>query len=109
MRIVNKTEFLKLPEGTLYSEYEPQIFKGLFIKLESINDSDFMYRDLIGNVKCSSSNERCEIMDNAELYGNDFDLCFESTSRNGMFSSGELYSVYSENDKNELIKGIITS
>ncbi|GAH13600.1 unnamed protein product, partial [marine sediment metagenome] len=32
MKIVNRKTFLQLPIGTLFSEYEPCVFYGLFIK-----------------------------------------------------------------------------
>lgn len=54
MRLVNKTEFLKLPEGTMYFEYvrdangrECAWFGNLCVKGESLEKSgDFFYRDL---------------------------------------------------------------
>jgi len=33
MQLLNREEFLKLPEGTLYSEYDPHVFGDIRVKL----------------------------------------------------------------------------
>lgn len=51
MKIVEFEEFVCLPEGTVYSEYEPTIATGLFVRekviLNNIGDPiDFFYKHL---------------------------------------------------------------
>jgi hypothetical protein len=47
MKIVNLTDFLALPAGTLFAKYEPHIAEGFYIKRESVMEiRDFYYTDL---------------------------------------------------------------
>ena len=47
MRVVNKQEFMTLPVGTVYYEYEPAAATTqLRIKEEVISDNDFFYTNL---------------------------------------------------------------
>jgi hypothetical protein len=102
MRIVNKQEFYKLPSGTLYSEYEPCIFTGLKIKNETIihdnEPEDFFYEDLIGNVCADSSAVFIDILEKCEKDKSEFNLNFESGSRDGLFEDGALYAVYNTDE-----------
>ena len=47
MYIVNKKQFLLLPEETIYTEYTPDMWSGLFIKSSSREDDSFEYTDQI--------------------------------------------------------------
>lgn len=40
MKIVSFDEFVKLPVGTIYSDYEPYAVMGLFRRLDIIRDDD---------------------------------------------------------------------
>jgi hypothetical protein len=40
MKIVNATELAKLPEGVIYSEYEPYILSELMVKGETLNEGN---------------------------------------------------------------------
>lgn len=40
MKILGLDEFLKLPNGTLYSEYKPTVCTGLFVKYDTITQPD---------------------------------------------------------------------
>lgn len=105
MRIVDQDEFLSMPAGTVYSEYMPQVFTGLFVK-ESGSEkysNDYIETSLIGNIKCEDSSEFAEKLFDAVEVGSEVDLDFESGGRNGMFNSEQLYAVYSKED----VKGLI--
>lgn len=99
MKIVTKSEFYKLPDGTLYSEFDPQIFRGLKIKNETIYHDgepiDFFYEDLIGNVDARSSDEYSNILTKCEEDGSEFNLDFECGERDGLYDDNALYAVYS--------------
>lgn len=102
MRIVNKKEFLALPAGTLYSEYDPQVIDGLFIKGETIFHGgiprDYVYESLIGNVDANDSNEEFEILIDAEENGTSFKLDFDCRMRDGLFDDSKLYAIYEPED-----------
>ena len=71
MKIVNKTEFYALPEGTLYSDYEPCIFTSLKVKGSTLyseeKPTDFIYESLIGNIDAESSSHFVDMLDDAEI------------------------------------------
>ena len=47
MKILTLKEFVKLPAGTIYSDYVPDCLTCLFRKEESIGDNDFLYREIV--------------------------------------------------------------
>lgn len=102
MRIVNKQEFYKLPNGTLYSEYRPCYFSGLQIKNETIFDGDrpvdFFYEDLIGNVDADSSGDFFDILEKCEKDKSEFNLDFDCGSRDGLYEEDALYAVYNTDE-----------
>lgn len=104
MRIVNKDEFMKLPDGTIYSLYKPCFFTGLFRKGENCNAEDYYEMSLIGNVKCESSVDMAEILLAKEADSTSFELEFDCEGRNGMFESEQLYAIYESKDISGLIK-----
>jgi hypothetical protein len=105
MRIVNRKTFLVLPPGTVFSEYEPCVFTGLFIKTETCRGGgDYCEQDLIGNVKCHDSGEFGEILEDARENGQPFDLDFNVDCRNGCFNFDQLYVVYETKDIQQLIE-----
>jgi hypothetical protein len=102
MRIVNKQEFYKLPNGTLYSEYEPCVFTGLKIKKDTIFDGgnpiDFFYQDLIGNIAANSSGDFVDILDRCENDKSEFNLDFECFSQEARYKNDALYAVYNTDE-----------
>lgn len=103
MRIINLSEFKNLPQGTIYSGYEPQAFKGLFVK-GAVGDYDYFEESLIGNIDCCSSTEFFELLDLAEITGASLKLDFDCFGRNGLFNNDQLYAVYEIADLKGLIK-----
>jgi hypothetical protein len=109
MKIVNKKEFYKLPIGTVYADFEPNIFTSLKIKLENCFDNkgipfDYFYRDLLVNVKANSSNEFHDILDSAIADKTSFALDFELIERDGCYDENELFAIYESED----LKGFIS-
>ena len=104
MRIINRQEFLTLPEGTVFSEYEPCAFTGLFIKIGDCLLDDYFELPLVGNVKCRGSEGFIEILEQARKSGEGFDLDFDGGERNGCFEDEQLYAVYDRQDIQQLIE-----
>lgn len=94
-----------MPAGTIYSEYKPCVFHGLYIKADNPGnyENDWLYDDLIGAVKCNSSEDcsgKCEQMEN----GASIEVDFENTCRDGMFDDKQLYAIYEKDDVKKLIE-----
>ena len=109
MKIINKKEFYKLPIGTVYADFEPNIFTSLKIKLENCFDVhgisyDYFYRDLLVNVKSHSSDEFHHILDSAIADKTSFQLDFELIERDGCYDENELFAIYESED----LKGLIS-
>jgi hypothetical protein len=105
MRIITRKEFMEMPAGTVFSYYEPCIFRELNIKDSEPEKGypDFSYSSIIGAFECSSSDEfsqRCELMEKGESFPSDF----EFSGREGLFDHTQLYAVYEKGDVEKLIK-----
>jgi len=96
MRIVNKQEFLKLPENTLFSKYSPCNFGDLCIKGESIGTMDFYYQPLSNAIKCNDTAEFFDACTRTEKESIEMD--FNCLTRDGMFDEEQLFSVWEEKD-----------
>lgn len=110
MKIINKKQFLDLPEGVLYSEYKPCYFTGLFRKLETLNDilgkpNDFLYINLIAEID-EGSEEYFDVLFKAQETQEHIKLDFECVSRDGMYDDEQMYAVYSSDDILNLSKAI---
>lgn len=110
MKIITKQELYKLPNGTLYSNYEPCIFTGINIKCDTYflngegNDPfDFSLISLIGNLECNGSDHEIEILCDALENKKSFKLDFNSSERDALYDEEDLYAVYEKHDVVELI------
>jgi hypothetical protein len=102
MKIVTREKFLKMPEGTLYSKYEPCVFGELCIKGESW-EVDFLYQDIVSSVECSGSDEFFGILDTAEETGCSFDMDLDCQGRDGLYDMEQLFAVWETKDVVQLI------
>ncbi len=106
MKIVNLETFLSLPSGTIYSKYEPCCFDGLMMKGDSLmKTNDFIYQNLIGNIKAPSSEDFCCNCDKMEQ-GESVELDFDFMGRDGLFEEDQLFAIYENNDIKKLIKAL---
>lgn len=110
MRIINRKEFLTLPENTLYRKYDPQIFCELEIKRCSPKNgyiNDFLSQQLT-NLNSHSSDEECHLKDRYEETSESFKLCYNSCGRDGLFDKNQLFAIYDNEDIEELINTLKT-
>lgn len=103
MRIVDRKTFLLMPEGTVFSKFEPVIFSAPMIKGEHCGGFDFRFMGLADEVDCDSSEERYEILHEAVTAGRQFDLHFNTQSRDGLFDDDQLFAVWGRKDVEGLI------
>lgn len=106
MRILTRNEFIKMPEGTVFSYYSPCIFSGLFIKDScreySEDSNDFLMSDIIGAImNCSSDDyfKKCKEMEEGKSLITDF----EFSGREGLFDDSQLFAIYEKDDIKSLI------
>lgn len=110
MRIYERQEFLKLPEGTIYAEGKPWFFYGIHVKGETIyrvgdgTPHDFCTRDLVW-VDGHSSEEVEERLDEMKDYGVSYPI-ESSFGRDGSYDDEALFLVYEQADLIEL-RGLI--
>ena len=115
MKIVNRTEFLRLPSGTVYANYESGLFELLCIKGENCGTNDWFYDDLVGvgAIDCDGSDlEAFDLLDLSEKTGSRVPMNFEITGRDGCFDADQLFAVYERVDVEQLIerlKGTLTN
>ena len=105
MRIVNRDDFLQMPEGTVYSYYVPQVADGLMIKGETWTN-DWLYQDLLFQVDGQNSEEISDILYEAEKTGKSFKLDLKCGSRDGMFFEDQLYMVYENFDIEAVVEAL---
>lgn len=96
---------MQMPSGTVFSYYEPCIFRGLHIKDSAPEKGypDFSMSDLIGAVENNSSGDfvdKCDDMERGESKSVDF----EYSGREGLFDDKLLYAVYEKADVEKLIQ-----
>ena len=95
---------MELPEGTIFSYYEPCCFRELFIKDSNPEPDypDFSCSGLIGAVDHSSSNDFSEFCDRMEK-GESLPVDFEFSGREGLFDDEQLFAIYEKEDVKKLI------
>ena len=92
MKIVSYDEFLKLPNGTVFSNWTPCIVSELYVKRDTLTNEeneliDFYYEDVIG------------------FSINGEDPKFErAVSRDGCFDHSSMYAIYEKSEVKEMIE-----
>jgi hypothetical protein len=98
MRIVSFPEFAALPEGTIYSEYEPCVCRGLYCKKGTIYD-------IAGDVR-GGENRPIDFFNvslTGECWNGDDPTVDDVPGRWGLFDHDAQFAIY-ELDDLELIK-----
>jgi len=105
MKIVSRKQLVGLPAGTVFSYYEPCVFRGLYIKDSDPEPDypDFSVSDLIGSVEHSSSEEFFKCCQEMEK-GFSHTVDFEYSGREGLFDDKQLFAIYEKNDVKKLIQ-----
>lgn len=105
MKILNKLDLLKLPSGTLYSDFNDGYCDGLFIKGENIVygdglTDDFQRFEFLSAIAPSSENGLNNMFPDIEGLDLEIDLSFSqhTLSREGYFDDDFLYAVYSKEE-----------
>lgn len=103
MKVINKEDFLKLKEETLFSFYQSAAFEGLFIKNNCIDsDEAYSFDEIIGAVENYSTGDffdKCELM----RKGGSVPVDFDYTDRGDVIPEDQLFAVYEKEDVVKLI------
>lgn len=91
-----------MPQGTVYSYYEPCVFNDLNIKTHNIGDSDFGYTSIIGEIDVMSSDDFSNKCDEMEK-GKSVPMDFACGRREGLFNNEQLFAIYEDEDVEKLI------
>ena len=103
MKIVSRTEFLKMKPGTVYSLYKPCIFGALEIKEKSY-ENDWLYQDIVDAIECDDSGDLTDRLFDAQENGSSLDIDFDCLSRDGLFDDDQLFAVWERKDVVALIE-----
>ncbi len=108
MRIYNRTEFMKLPEGTLYAKGQPWYFGDICVKGETVvwdgvNGDWYVHSfNWVDSDDTGVAIDRLnEMKDNGASYPMQDSIC-----RDGMFDNDDLFLVYEQDDL-ERLKGFV--
>ena len=100
MKILNRNEFLKLPEKTMFSYWEPKMLTGIMIKKETLYHEnkaiDFNCYELLPDIK--SYDEK------------NIKIGFDTYWREGLFEDNQLFAIYTKDEVKQmfnLIKDIL--
>lgn len=108
MRIYNRVEFMKLPEGTLYVKGSPHAYgNSLCVKGETLQDmdgkdSDWFHRDLT-EVEAQRSDQAMDRMDEMLEKGASYPVS-AGTGRDGCFDPNDTFLVYEKADLDEMMQ-----
>ena len=101
MKIVDRATFLAMPEGTLFSKFDPHVFGPLAIKGES-TAHDFWVQYLDGPLKANGTEEWVDAIDRA-LAGADVEIDLDVEARDGLYDKDQLFAVWSPDEVRSLI------
>lgn len=114
MRLVNRAEFLKLPNGTIftkaldgYQQQDLRVKRGTYDKGNV--RSDFVCSTLYPFELGMNPDEDDYAWDLIIDEGKNINACFDCTYRDGMFDEGELYLIPSSEDIQGLIDVLSSS
>lgn len=97
MKIVDRKQFLSLPEGIVYSKYQSLgMISGLYQKHRSYSN-DWVYQDFLAMVDSEDSHEFTDIMFEAEK-GGKFTIDLDCAERDGSFEDSDMFVIYDKMD-----------
>lgn len=99
MKVVSRSEFLKLPAGTFYAKGEPWCFNTLCVKDDSL-DNDWYYLNPAW-VDANDSSEAVERLDEMLELGKSHPM-EEAVGRDGCFDMNDIFLVFERADLEKL-------
>ena len=107
MKVINRTEFLKMPPGTVFAEGKKWIFSDICIKAGNCGANDYGFTSLDAMaIECSGSTELLEFLEDSLTSGRSLPMDFECGQRDGCFNDKALYAILEEDDIRKLITAL---
>ena len=105
MKIIKRSEFVKLPPETVFSEYAPCYFGPLMIKGETLPGlNDWCEQPIADALAAHDSGEWSEKLFRAQETGESIGMDFDCQGRDGTFDSMDrLYAVWEPIDVQHLV------
>jgi hypothetical protein len=103
MKIVDRKTFMAMPGNTLFSRWEPCVFRELAIKGESW-ERDFLTQEIASAVKCDGNEDFFDRCDNAARTGESLALDLDCVGRDGLFDDDQMFAVWETQDVLALIE-----
>ena len=104
MKILDRAQFLAMPENTLFSKYAPCYFEALTIKGETLETDDFLEQAIDGAIASTGSENYSSLLFDAKHYGVSLRMDFDCLGRDGCFETDQLFAVYEPQDVAALIE-----
>ncbi len=104
MKIINRTQFLAMPVGTLFSKYQPCYSDAFEIKGKTIGNNDYYAQGIANSVKSAANEQDDKILEDALQSGTSFELDLCCQYRDGMFNLEQLFVVWEYGDVLDLIR-----
>lgn len=109
MKIVDRTTFLAMPIGTVYSEYEPCVFGPFLIKGETLfrddgSPCDWFCQQIHDSLDSASSPMFTDMLDRALETGDSISMNFNIEGRDGCYVEDQLFAVWEQQDVAALIE-----
>lgn len=106
MKVLNREQFLALPQRTLFHKFEPIVEDQLCVFLGKCGTDDFVYQGLgLSAIESAGGRDTIDLLfkaidSNGEL---SIPTDFNCAGRDGMFDKGQLFLVYEKQDVEKLI------
>lgn len=97
-----------MPEGTIFSNFEPCIFKGLRVHAGRVGSNDFNYEEIIGAIDASSPEDYESKADWSMKGHGSLEMDFDDTRRDGSYTD-EYFAVLEKEDVEKLIEKLKVS
>lgn len=107
MRIYNRTDFMKLPAGTIYCKGKPWLWGQISIKGETTAHNDFLEMDL-ATFDNDSSEDWMNKQEDMLRNGASYPLTDDYYGRDGCFDNDDIFLVYETGDL-QTLKVVIES
>jgi hypothetical protein len=103
MKIVDRKTFLAMPEGTVFSKYEPCIFSELKIKGANCGEDDFLVQEIADAVRMEDGESSFDMFTRVNDLRESVPMDLYCEGRDGLFDQDQLFAVWEDGDVAALI------
>ena len=104
MKIVNKKQFITLPEGVLYTKFRPRVFGEICIKGKNSNNN--LYYKCLLEVEAKNREHWDELVTEGMEIGNHIPLDFKKENIDDKCEDFQLFAVFEKEEVKQLVDSI---